>query len=292
MRIGVIGLGRMGAPMARNLIEAGHEVTVYNRSKGIVEELAGDGATPAAEIAGACEGDAVLTMLPDDAAIEEVVLGPGGIIESGRPGLLHVSSSTIGLPLADRLTEAHTAAGQEFVAAPVFGRPEAAAARKLFVVASGNGDALERARPILDGVGQRTYVVGDEPRAAAIVKLSGNLLIGSLIESLGEAFALVGKAGVDPRVYLEVLTSSLFDAPVYHTYGALIADRRFTPAGFAAPTGLKDVRLVLEAGDQLQVPLPLASLLRDRLLRVLAEGGADLDWTAFSALSARDSGRD
>ncbi len=291
MRIGVIGLGRMGAPMARNLIAAGHEVIAYNRSPTIVDELAREGATPAADVAAACAGDAVLTMLPDDAAIEQVAFGPGGIIESGRAGLLHISSSTIGLALAERLTEAHAAAGQELIAAPVFGRPEAAAARKLFVVAGGPAGALARAAPVLEAIGQRTFIVGESPRAAAIVKLSGNFLIGSLIESLGEAVALVGKAGVDPRVYLEVLTSSLFDAPVYRTYGSLIVDRRFTPAGFAAPTGLKDVRLVLEAGDRLQVPLPLASLLRDRLLRVLAEGGAELDWTAFSALPARDSGQ-
>ncbi len=291
MRVGVIGLGRMGAPMARNLLAAGHEVTVYNRSRGAIEELVAVGATAARDVAGACTGDLVVTMLPDDAAIEEVVLGSGGVIASSAPDSLHISASTIGLPLVERLTEAHAGAGQGFVAAPVFGRPEAAAARKLFVVAAGAGAAIERAAPVLEAIGQRTFVVSGDPRAAAVVKLSGNLLIASVIESLGEAMALVSKAGVDEREYLEILTSTLFDAPVYRTYGGLIADRRFTPAGFAAPTGLKDVRLVLEAGDELRVPLPLASLLRDRLLRLLAEGGDELDWTAIGALAARDSGQ-
>lgn len=291
MRIGVIGLGRMGAPMASNLLSAGHDVVVHNRSQEAVERLASQGAIAAESVAGACDADVIVTMLPTDGAVEQVVFGDVGLIAAARPGAIHLSSGTIGLPLAERLTEAHAAAGQYFVAAPVFGRPDAAAARKLFVVAAGAAEAIEGSGPVFEAIGQRTFVVSHEPRAAAVVKLSGNFLIGSVIESLGEAMALAGKAGVDPRVYLDVLTSTLFDAPIYRTYGGLLADGKFEPAGFAAPAGLKDVRLVLEAGDELQVPLPVASLLRDRLLRVLAEGGAHLDWTAFGALAAEDSGQ-
>jgi 3-hydroxyisobutyrate dehydrogenase-like beta-hydroxyacid dehydrogenase len=188
------------------------------------------------------------------------------------------------------MTAAHAEAGHHFVAAPVFGRPEAAAAAKLFVVAAGASSTLQTISPVLDAIGQRTFVVSEEPKAANLVKLSGNFLIASVIESLGEAMALVAKAGVDKNGYLEILTSTLFGAPVYKTYGGLIARQEFEPAGFAAELGAKDVRLVLAAGEALQVPMPIASLLRDRFLTLLANGGADLDWSAVGALSAADAG--
>ena len=193
---------------------------------------------------------------------------------------MHVSSSTISVELATRLSAAHAEAGQRFVTAPVFGRPEAAEAAKLFVVAAGEPGAVQAVSPIFEAIGQRTFVVADDPKAASLVKLSGNFLIASVIESLGEAMALVGKAGVDKQQYLDFLTSTLFGAPVYKTYGGLIAREEFEPAGFAAALGLKDVRLVLAAGDELRVPLPVASLLRDRFLTLLANGGEHLDWSA------------
>jgi 3-hydroxyisobutyrate dehydrogenase-like beta-hydroxyacid dehydrogenase len=219
-----------------------------------------------------------------------VTFGDQGIVESLRAGATHVSSSTISVALAERLAAAHAEAGQRFVAAPVFGRPEAAAAAKLFVVAAGAAAAVEDLAPVFDAIGQRTFVVSEEPQAAALVKLSGNFLIASVIESLGEAMALVDKAGVDKQAYLEILTSTLFNAPVYHTYGGLIARQEFEPAGFAAPLGLKDVRLALAAGESMQVPLPVASLLRDRFLTLLANGGANLDWSALSQVAAWESG--
>ena len=181
-------------------------------------------------------------------------------------------------------------AGQHFVAAPVFGRPEAAKAAKLFVVAAGDSAAVQSLSPIFDAIGQRTFVVSDDPTAASLIKLSGNFLIASVIESLGEAMALVGKAGVDRQQYLDILTSTLFGAPIYQTYGGLIAREEFEPAGFAATLGLKDIRLVLAAGEELRVPLPLASLLRDRFLTLLATGGEHLDWSAVGALSAWEAG--
>jgi len=290
MKIGFIGLGQMGASMAANLVKAGHDVTVYNRTPSKVEPLVALGARAATDIADACRGDAVLTMLANDAAVEGVVFQKGGIIDSLPARGIHVSSSTIGVALSDRLAQAHEKAGQRFVSAPVFGRPDVAAAGKLYVVAGGKADAVAAVTPLFDAVGQRSFILGEDPKAANLVKLSGNFLIACVIESLGEAMALVGKGGVDRHRYLEILTSTLFDAPVYRTYGALIAGRKFEPAGFAAPLGQKDIRLALAAAEDLRVPLPLASLLRDRFLTLLATGGDNLDWSAIGALASRDAG--
>ncbi len=289
MKVGFIGLGQMGRGMAANLIAAGHEVSLYNRSadkaKGLEAPLA---PSPAAA---AARAEAAFTMLADDAAVEAMTFGPQGLLASLPRGAVHISASTISVALAERLTAAHEDAGQHFVSAPVFGRPDAAAAAKLFIVAAGAAPALEICAPLFAAIGQRTFPMGDDPARANLVKLSGNFLIASVIESLGEAMALVAKGGVDPHAYLEMLTSTLFSAPVYKTYGGLLADKRFTPAGFAAPLGQKDVRLVLAAGETLQVPMPLASLLRDRFLALLAQGGAEMDWSAIGSLAARDSGQ-
>jgi 3-hydroxyisobutyrate dehydrogenase-like beta-hydroxyacid dehydrogenase len=290
MDIGFIGLGNMGSGMAANLLAAGHRLTAYNRSPDKVDALLERGAQPARTVAEACGGGAVVSMLANDAAVEAVAFGEDGILANLARDAVHVSSSTISVALAERLAAAHAEAGQRFVAAPVFGRPEAAQAAKLFVVAAGDPAATQAVSPLFDAIGQRTFVVSDDPTAANLIKLSGNFLIASVIESLGEAMALVGKAGVDKQQYLEILTSTLFGAPVYQTYGGLIAREEFQPAGFAATLGLKDVRLVLAAGDELRVPLPLASLLRDRFLTLLATGGEHLDWAAVGALSAWEAG--
>ncbi|BBX63652.1 3-hydroxyisobutyrate dehydrogenase [Mycobacterium saskatchewanense] len=290
MEIGFVGLGNMGRGMAVNLIKAGHQVTVYNRSPDKAEALVQQGATAARTVADASRGEVVFTMLADDSAVEDVTLGEGGIVASLAPGATHVSSSTISVALSERLATAHAEAGQRYAAAPVFGRPDAASAAKLFVVAAGASEVLEPLSPLFDAIGQRTFVVSELPHTANLVKLSGNFLIASVIESLGEAVALVGKAGVDRQQYVDILTSTLFAAPAYRTYGGLIARREFEPAGFAARLGLKDVRLALAAAEQLQVPLPLASLLRDRFLTLVATGGGDLDWSAVSSLADRDAG--
>jgi len=290
MNAGFIGLGNMGAGMADNLLRAGHHVTVYNRTPGRAEALIAAGAHPAASIAAACQGDAVITMLANDAAVESVVLGQDGVAASLKPGAVHVSSSTIGVALSRHLTGTHADAGQHFVAAPVFGRPEAAAAGMLFVVAAGDADSVRMAAPLLDAIGQKTFVVSDVPEAANLVKLSGNFLIAAVIESLGEALALVAKGGVDRMQYIELLTSSMFSAPVYKTYGGLIARGQFAPAGFAAPLGHKDINLVQAAAEELHVPLPLASLIHDRFLTLFAHGGDRLDWSAIGQLAALDAG--
>lgn len=292
MKIGFIGLGRMGSAMAGNLLKAGHELTVYNRSAERSRALAAEGARVAADVADACRGEAVITMLANDAAAADVVLGPAGVLQSLPPGALHVSSSTISVGLARRLAEAHRGRRQLFVSAPVFGRPDAAAAARLYILAGGEAAAREAAMPLLNVLGQRTFIVSDRPESANLAKLGGNFLSASVIESLGEALALLSRGGLDTSAYIEFLTTTLFGAPVYRTYGPLIAQRQFEPAAFAAELGAKDIQLLLSAAQDLRVPMPLANLLHDRFLRILAAGGGQLDWSAIGDLAARDAGSD
>jgi 3-hydroxyisobutyrate dehydrogenase-like beta-hydroxyacid dehydrogenase len=290
MKIGFIGLGNMGAPMAGHLLKAGHEVIVYNRTAEKAKSLIQQGARPAETVADACDAEVVVTMLADDHALESVSYGGKKILESLPKGCTHVSCSTISVALSDRLTGDHRRAGQHFVSAPVFGRPEAAIAAKLFVVAAGDPAAINTCQPIFDTIGQRTFRFGDKPSNANLVKLSGNFLIMSVIESLSEALALVGKGGLDQREYLDFLTSTLFNAPIYKTYGKLAIEREFQHVGFSAPLGLKDVGLALQAAESLRVSLPVADLVRNRFLTLLANGGESLDWSAISQIPARDAG--
>jgi len=291
MKIGFIGLGHMGTGMACNLVKAGHEVTVYNRSPEKATPLVEQGARATSEITDACAGELVITMLADDHAVESVVLGASGVVASLGNNAVHASMSTVSVALSERLAAAHATAGQRYVAAPVFGRPEAAAAGKLFIVAAGADQAIDACLPAFAALGQKTFRIGDRPEAANLVKLSGNFLIAAMIESLGEALALVSKGGIDRRVYLDLLTSTLFTAPVYKNYGGMIAEGKFEPAGFAAPLGQKDIRLTLAAAEALRVAMRLASLLRDRFLTLLAQGGENLDWSAIARLAAKDSGQ-
>jgi 3-hydroxyisobutyrate dehydrogenase-like beta-hydroxyacid dehydrogenase len=219
-------------------------------------------------------------------------LTDGGIIGKLSKGAIHISMSTISVALSKELARAHAKAGQRFVAAPVFGRPEAAAAAKLFIVTAGDPTAVEACQPLLGVMGQKVLSIGTEPAAANLVKLSGNFLLASAIEALGEAIALVGKAGVDRQVFVDLLTSTIFPAPVYKTYGGLIADNKFQPANFAAPLGFKDIRLTLAAAESLRVPMPLGSLLHARFLRVIAHGGDNLDWAAIGGLATQDANPD
>jgi 3-hydroxyisobutyrate dehydrogenase-like beta-hydroxyacid dehydrogenase len=276
--------------MAANLIEAGHEVSVYNRTPDRQTALIERGALAAASVTDACRGDAVITMLADDRAVESVVFGDGGVIRGLNVGAIHISMSTISVGLSERLASAHAKADQRFVAAPVFGRPDAAAAAKLFIVAAGAPNAVSACGPLFEALSQKHFVIGEQPETANLVKLSGNFLLASVIEALGEAMALVSKAGLDRHKYLDFLTATLFPAPVYKTYGALIAEGRFEPAAFAAPLGHKDIRLTLAAGESLRVPMPLASLLHDRFLTLLAQGGEALDWSAIGRLATEDAG--
>lgn len=290
MRIGFIGLGRMGGGMARSLIKAGHEVTAWNRARDKAEELGREGARIAAGLSELAGSDLVITMVADDAATEALVLGTDGLVAVMRPGSTHAAMSTISVALSERLSRAHAQAKQGYVAAPVFGRPESAAAAKLFVVAAGPAQEIEKCRPAFDAIGQRTFVVSENPADANLVKLGGNFMIGSVIEALGETVALMRKAGIDPGRYLEIMTNTLFAAPVYKTYGDLIAAEKYQPAGFKAPLGLKDIGLVLAAAGAQRVPMPVASLIRDRLIGLIAQEGEDIDWSAIALIAARNAG--
>lgn len=291
MRVGFIGLGRMGSGMAADLLRAGHEVTVYNRTPGKAEALAAEGAKVAATIAEACRGEAVFTMLSNDEAVESVVFGDGGILASLPKSAIHISSSTISVALSDRLAKSHREAGQRYVAATVLGRPDAAAAGKLIVIAAGAPDAIAEVAPLLDAIGQSTTVFGDSPSAANLVKLAANFMTASVIESLGEAIALTSKGNIDKRRFLEFLTSGNFNAPVYRIFGQLIIADAPAPAGFAAPLAFKDIRLALQAGEDLRVPMPFASVLHDRFVELLANGGEQMDWSAIGRLPLRDAGK-
>lgn len=290
MDVGFIGLGHMGQAMARNLLKAGHRVTVYNRTRSKAEALAAADAQVADRPDQACRGDAVITMLSDDEAVEGIVFGSGNILAALGRGKAHISMSTISPALSDRLAEAHGKAGQIYMAAPVFGRPEAAAAAKLFIIAAGDASAIARYQILFDPMGQRTFVVGDKPSSANLVKLAGNFLIASMVESLGEAFALMRKSAIAPELFLDILTNTLFPAPVYKTYGTMIAAEKYAPAGFKLSLGLKDMRLALTAAEAKAVPMPLASLVRDHFLEGVAQGDGDADWSALARVSARNAG--
>jgi 3-hydroxyisobutyrate dehydrogenase-like beta-hydroxyacid dehydrogenase len=290
MKIGFIGLGHMGKAMAANLINAGHDVTVFNRSPGRSDSLIALGAHEAASVAGTCTGEAVITMLTDDDAASAIAWGDAGLIAHLPKGAIHLSMSTISVALSKRLTLAHSQAGQHYVAAPVFGRPDMAAAAKLFIVAAGEPAAVDSCKPLFDALGQKTSTIGAQPSAANLVKLTANFLQAAVIEALGEAIALIGKAGIDRRAYVSLLTSTIFTSPAYTIFGPLIAAGTFVPAAFAAPLGFKDIRLALAEAETLRVPMPLASLLHDRFLRLFAQGGEKLDWSAIGGLATQDAG--
>ena len=291
MKVGFVGIGNMGSAMARNLIKAGHALVVYNKTRSRAEALRPLGATvvgtPAEAAAGA---EALITMLADDRAVEDVIFGHGKIIESLPAGSVHISMSTMSVAMSHRLVAAHRERKQHYLAAPVFGRPDAAAAAKIFIVASGPSEQIERYSPLFDAMGQKTFVVGEEAPAANLVKITGNFLITTVIESLAEAFALIRKSGVDPGKFLDVVTGTLFSAPIYRTYGGMIAADNFEPVGFRMPLGMKDNRLALEAAEAASVPMPIASLVRDRMLAATAQGMGEADWAAIARISFREAG--
>jgi 3-hydroxyisobutyrate dehydrogenase-like beta-hydroxyacid dehydrogenase len=290
MEVGFVGLGNMGLGIVKSLLRAGHRVTAYNRTRARVDALISDGVTAAATPADACHGEAVLTMLADDAAVESLVFGSSGILSALPKGGLHVSLSTISVALSDRLASAHAGAAQQFVSAPVFGRPDAAETAKLAIVAAGPSASVERCKPLFEAMGPKLLVAGEKPSLANVVKLSGNFLIASVLESLSEAIAFARKSGVDPVVLLDFLTSTLFNAPVYKIYGGLIVEGNHEPAGFALPLGLKDIRLVLQAAEAHSVPMPLASVIRDRFITAIARGNQQSDWSVLGRVAAEDAG--
>ncbi len=286
MKIGFIGLGQMGSAIAANLIRSGHEMTVWNRSPEKAQPLLAKGARLADTPAEAAGGDIVLTMLADDQAVDQVTFGKDGIL-SAKAGAIHISLSTISIELADRLADA---SGGAYVSAPVFGRPAAAAAAKLFVIAAGPAAAMTICEPIFADFGQRLFRVGERPSQANLVKLCGNFMIMSAIEAMAEAMTLAQKGGIPGTQLVDILIGTLFCAPVYRTYGDILAADRFRPAGFAAPLGLKDMKLVASAADALRTPMPVLSVLRDQLLSVVAQEGEEVDWSGVALAVRRNAG--
>ncbi len=289
MNVGFIGLGQMGRAIATNLARAGHRLTVWNRSPGPVEPLVALGAEAAARPRDAARADVLMTMLADDEAVRSVLLEQGAL-EGARPGLVHVNLATVSVALARELARLHRERGLAYVAAPVFGRPDVAREAKLNVVVAGESSAVSRVEPLLKAIGQRLWPVGSEPERANVVKLAGNFMIASALETMGEAVALARAYSVEGAQLLEILTSTLFASPVYQGYGRLIAEQRFEPASFRMQLGLKDVRLALHAGEAAHVPMPFASVLRDNLLAAVAAGEADLDWAALARIASRRAG--
>jgi len=285
----------MGAGMAHNLLGAGHTLAVYNRHREKAQTFAA-GASAQGNVriadspADACrEAEAVLTMVADDAALEHVVFGKDGILSASKPGLVHLSHSTISTALARRLAPEHDRHQQSYASAPVFGRPDAAESKKLLVVAAGPSQCVDRYLPLFDAVGRQTFVVGSEAWQANAVKLCGNFMIMSMIEAFGEAYATLRKADVAPASFLEIM-NSLLGSAVVANYGRAIAEEKFQPAGFALRLGLKDMRLALATAEECSSPMPLASLVHDHLLSALAQGQGEWDWCSMTRVIARNAG--
>jgi 3-hydroxyisobutyrate dehydrogenase-like beta-hydroxyacid dehydrogenase len=289
-RIGIVGLGHMGSDFAGNLIADGYQVTVYDRNEKHAAPLVARGATGAARIGDLAACEAVLTSLPDDDAVADVTLRDTGLIHVLAPGAVHVSMSTVSPGLSRRLAEQHRLAGQGYVAAPVLGNPDLARARELFVIVSGLSSAVARISPLLERLGQRLFLLGEDAGSANLMKLACNVLTALTLQGMGEVLALLRKGGLAPQVALEVFTGSLFDGKVHKTYGGKIVDSHYSPPGMTTPLAVKDLRLALTEAEHMAVPMPAASLVHDRLVATIAHGWAELDWSALGLLAASDAG--
>jgi 3-hydroxyisobutyrate dehydrogenase-like beta-hydroxyacid dehydrogenase len=289
--IGLIGLGSMGLPMAENLLKSGYKLRVYNRTIAKAQTLIDQGAQAVSCPLEAVESDGIaITMVANDAALQEITLGKTGLAEKLEAGGIHLSMSTVSPATAEKLAEHHRQRGAAYIACPVFGRPDAVAARKIWICLSGNPAAKEQATPILEALSQGIFDFGEAVGAANVVKLSGNFMIMSAIESMAEAFALAEKNGIDRAKIAELFSQTLFACPVYQNYGRMIASQTYEPAGFKLSLGLKDVTLALRTAQTSQMPMPLASLLHDRLLAFVAEGRGEMDWTALALKASEEAG--
>jgi 3-hydroxyisobutyrate dehydrogenase-like beta-hydroxyacid dehydrogenase len=292
--VGFIGLGRMGTPMAANLSAAGHRVIAYVRRPDEIGKLVELGLRPTMDITKLFDCAVVVSMLPNDDAVRDVVfgrqdLGIAGLGLGLRPGAIHLSMSTISTATATQLAKQHACWGQCYVAAPVFGNPDAAKARQLYIVAAGIPPAIERCRPLTDCLGQQTFVIGRDAAVANLIKLLGNMMTATTLEMLGEATALFLKRGLDPKPFIEILTNTMFGGRVHRIYGDKIVRQSYAP-GFVMPLALKDVRLALAEADNAGVPMPSVQVVRDRLTTGIARGYAGLDWTALGLVAAQEAG--
>jgi len=277
--IGFIGLGNMGLNMAKNLIAAGYHLQVYNRTASKADELDQSSITVCKSPSEAANGVQVLiSMLSEDEIVKETVIGENGILKTFPAKAVHISMSTIGPDTAEELAKLHEAAGSHYIASPVFGRPDAAAAKKLFICISGNKQAKEIAMPVLEHLGQRTIDFGDKVGGANVVKVAGNFMIIASMEMMAEAFTLAEKNGLDRAQVADFFGSTIFNAPIYQNYGRLIANKQYEPVGFKAKLGYKDARLAVKLAQLSQTPMPAATLAHDRLLSAVAKGWGDKDW--------------
>ncbi len=288
MDVGLIGAGRMGSAMARNLIKAGHKVTVFDTVKAGSAALQEDGATVVSSAVDAFKGDAVISMLPHDEAMRAVFMG-GDLPPQGSK-TIHINMATASVACAEDLTARHKERGVPYLAACVWGRPDAATAAKLSIVVAGDDKAIDKVQPLFDALGQRTSRLGTEPYKANVAKIAGNLMVAAAIEALGEAAALVRGYDIPAQEFLPIVVKALFDVPVYRGYGEAIATSTYEPPGFDLVLGLKDVRLALAAGEKANVPLPFASVLRDAFLDAIANGDGSKDWAAIARGAARRAG--
>jgi 3-hydroxyisobutyrate dehydrogenase-like beta-hydroxyacid dehydrogenase len=291
MKVGFIGTGRMGQAMVRRMLEAKHEVGVYNRTPEKAKPLADAGAKILPSIADATRfGDVVYTMLADDTALEDVVFRSGGLLASLPKGGVHVCAGTHGIPVIRKIKAAHAENGQTLVAAPMMGRPELVSSGTAGVFASGPTDALARCKPLFDAIGRRTFEAGADPEAATALKIANNFVLGCAIEAMGEGFALTRKYGVEMPVFYDVMTDGLFNCSAYKVYGKIMVDESYAKVGQMAVLGLKDANLALEAGGLKGVPLPSGNVWRDRLVGAVAHGDGDKDWAVMALEQARASG--
>ena len=289
MKIGFIGIGQMGAPMARCLIAAGHELTVFNRTTSAAYALAEYGAQVALSPAETIAADVVITMLADDTDVRDVWLNSGLSLKTLAP-TIHINMATTSLEVARELAFAHAQGGSQYISAPVFGRPSTAAEGKLDVIVAGNSIAIYRCAPLFATMAKQVFIVGEDPAVANTVKIARNFLIATVIESLGEAFALARKGGVNAADFLRILTSTSLDAPAYHHYGQAIVDKEFEPATFSMGLGLKDIELTLSTAKVLGVPMPSAELIRKQLIAAIVSGREQQDWAALAAYIAENAG--
>jgi 3-hydroxyisobutyrate dehydrogenase-like beta-hydroxyacid dehydrogenase len=278
-KIGFIGLGNMGTHMAKNLIGAGYHLMVYNRTQSKISELGEIGVTVCKTPAEAATGvHALISMLSEDEIVKEAVDGEDGILKTFQKGAVHISMSTIGPDTSEYLAKLHQDAGNSYIASPVFGRPEAAAAKKLFICISGDAASKEIARPILENLGQRIVDFGEKVGGANVVKVAGNFMIIASMEMMAEAFTLAEKNGLDRTQVADFFGSTIFNAPIYQNYGKLIANKQYEPVGFKASLGYKDARLAVKLAQLSKTPMPSATLAHDRLLSAVAKGWGDKDW--------------
>ncbi len=290
-RIAFVGLGNMGGAMAANVLRAGIPLTLYDPNSKRLPELVKLGGVVTSSFESLADADIIISMIPDDDTLSAITLGEKGLVGILKSNALHVSMSTVSSQISRAVSAEHKAAGQRFVAAPVFGRPDVATAGQLGIVAAGDTEAIaNECKPLFEAMGRITYIAGEDPGAANIIKLGANFLIGAAIEALGEVYALIRKQNVDPDLFQQIITTTFFPSPVYRTYGGMIASDNYDPPGFNMLLALKDLTLITDAADEVRVALPMANIVRNNVLTSIGRGMQDMDYAALGRLAIDNAG--